>query len=414
MPSIPNVHFIVDARVSIEKRVLRSTKSPIETWRDLIHDDVSDGLQRELFFQTARLGLELEGLKFIGKLQEDFHVWSDFALVSKILDQVVQVYAVEDPRSTFEEASKLPSNSSELALEAIVSIWAVADPLGALDAVESLEKKTKRRRLQELVIFRWVQSDPQDVIEQIAAVPAYLKPFAHEQIIVELAIRDPIEAVRLMKDSSNQFTYEKHAASVLRYWMQNEPELAFAWLREEPSASEWRLAILPSLLVEYSLVDPHQAFDIGLSYGVEDQVIYGVVDYDLDLALELAKKASENNKASALSIVGERLVTQRKFDSALDLADFLHQTERDWYLDQIISTWEVYFPRALSNQINELPQTLQSRAALRLLSHHTPNVFNDQESVWLESLLDEEDRVIFHLRTTQSNVVKPISEEAGH
>lgn len=394
-----------------ELSVLRANTGPREAWNNLVTDEISDGLQRDFLYRTVLSGLERDGLEFLIEIHEEFRTWDDTMLVLKLLQQAVQVYALSDPQSAFEKALTLPNNSSETAREAIVSVWAVTDPIGALNAMSRVESQSKRQRLQELILIHWAKSNPQEVIDRLRVVPAYLKPFAREQVIVELAIRDPLEAVRLLKDRSNEFSFESHVASVVRYWVQNDPGAAFAWLREDPEVSKWRSQILPAVLIEYSFVDPHKAFDIGLSYGVEDQVIYGIVDYDSGLALELAKRANGNNKGNAMSIVGEHLVKQREYDQALELADLIPEKQRDGYFDQVIAAWETYYPRILYNSIEELPKVLHSQAALRLLMHHTPRIFDEQETDWLKSLLEKDEEVIFKLWTNQTSLMKSSAED---
>ena len=396
----------------IESDVMQSSKSPAETWERVVNDDVSDGLQRTLLYRSVLSGIEQEGLGFLINIHEDYEAWVDMVLILRVLQDAVQVYASGDPKSAYEEALKLPDRSSETACEAIVRLWAASDPIHALDSVSSLRSQPKRRRLQELILMEWAKTHPHDTLAKLRFVPAYLKPYARNQIIVELAIRDPTEAVHLLTDPSSRFTFESHGAAVLRYWMQNDLDAALAWLDEDATAIDWRSQLLPNALANLSLVDPQRAFEIGLKYGFEVSAMYGIVEQDLQLAMDLARKGNERNKAMLYAAIARKLVTQQKFRDALALSDSVPQEERQWYLSEVIKDWEAYYPRNLYESLDDIPQSLQSYAAFKLLRHHTEGVFTESESNLLQSLLNERHAEFYEVWGRSAAVVHSHTESA--
>ena len=373
-----------------------------EAWNHVTRDSVSDALQLETLMQIAEAGIAEEGLGFISRFVESYSDWEDPAIVLRVLHDAVFQSIYADPLSAFRDSMNIPGGAGDLVRETALKTWATTEPVDALQAASTFEPKEVRRSLQRVVLRAWVEADPLGILGQLNLVPREFRAFVRERAVDGFVAIPAVKAVQLLKDPANRLLSENYVNRFVQLWLYKDGEAALNWVLTEPAIEEMRHSVLGNVLVRLAMRDPERALDIAIQHpkvekqewesDLEITVIKSVLQVDIEKALNLISRVSDENRYESYWHIGRALVERREFDSALNLAEFVPDSKRTEFEYEMVLIWASYDWKELFNHLNELPAHIQSRAARIVISHNQrKHLLSEQDRLYTRSLLNEED-----------------------
>lgn len=373
-----------------------------DAWNFVTHDNVNDAMQLESLVQIAEIGIEEEGLEFVSRVIESYSDWEDPAIVLRTLHDTILQSIYADPMSAFKDSMTMSGDSGDLVRQTALRTWAKIQPVAALQAVSTYEPEDARRNLQRVVLGAWAQTDPQEILEQLNIVPREFRSFAREAAIDGLVSIPATQAVQLLKDPANRLMNKKNVNRFVQMWLYKDGEAALNWVLTEPAIEDVRDFVLGNVLVRLAIRDPERALRIALQspkyerqeWEVEHDVtvIKSLVQTNIEKALELVTKVSDESRYESYSIIGQALVERREFDRALQLAALVPVTNRTQFEFDMVSIWGSYYWKELFDHLSDFPAHIQSRAARIVIGHNSRERFlSEQDLHYASSLLNEED-----------------------
>ena len=390
----------------VQEKVSDSTLDPRDAWYELVNELQNDFLQSQTLIDIANAWVTKSGLDVLNQVSESI---TNTHIRSSVLDSVLTNVAQTDPEGAFEYALGLDTSGFNSLVSRVVEVWARSDPTAALAAIANIDKSGLRRQLEQSVISAWAFQKPHDVLVQLDQLPDHLQRPAITASVSAIARTDPSKAAEFVAGLEDGVSKTDSAFMLASIWSMKDPKSALAWILGEPSIEHIRPQLLSNILFRVADEDPQLAMDTALeqpideeSQGLEVMVISALARTDIDKAVEfLARVREGQTQAASYAVVGAHYIRGGETQKALDLAKELPESNRTYYLKELLPQWASSDPQGLLSSIDQLPtDEIKSRAALALSVY-------DQ---WNNHLTEEElERVAgFLTKDDAENVTKGI------
>lgn len=382
----------------VQEKVSDSTLDPRDAWYELVNELQNDFLQSQTLIDIANAWVKKSGLDVLNQVSESITITQTR---SSVLDSVLTNVAQTDPEGAFEYALRLDTTGFNSLVSRVVGVWARTDPTAALAAVAQIDKSGLRQQLEQSVITAWGLQKPHEVLAHLDQLSDHLQRPAVRSAISAIAHNDPSKAAELVASMEDGISKTGAAYSLAEIWSRKDPKSALEWILGEPSLIHARPQLLFNMLFRVADEDPQLAFDTALeqpieegSQGLEVTVISSLVRSDFYKAVEyLPRVRKGHTQAASYALVGARYIRDGETKKALDLVQKLPESNRTYYLKELLPQWASADPQGLLSSIEQLPtDEVKSRAALVLSVYDRwNNHLTEEELERAEKFLSDED-----------------------
>lgn len=363
-----------------------------------------DFITSRALFNIAQQWYEKDGLSMIDEISAT-SINKNFKL--GIMHHIFEQEAKENPKYAFQSAMKLPVDDRYTGIREIVArSWARSDPQVAYHAVSNIKHSGLRENLQLHVVYRWAQTEPRYVLDNLEIFPPNITEYATDEAIQVIARTSPKEAAELTLEHVHSPWSSSAVSYVMEEWVEQDVDGAINWVYNgtlnEHSSYEWVDALTSNLV--YS--DPRRAFNFAVrqkipegggflgmyEIGLEVGVINQIARQNIDLAVELLPKVREGKtRLSAYKSIGDRHINQGDSNKAFDLGRQLPHSDQMEYFRSISWTWARVDPHGLVESIEDFPTAkIRTNVASRLLSSSSYREnFTDAQLQSLKQYLSE-------------------------
>ena len=357
-------------------------ENPRETWYEIVNIATRENLQNATSFALRKVATAWVGTQGLDVLEEVVSSLSDDPEYSSVLYSIFRELSLNQPEAIFEYiTSNLGDRAADFVGESGVSFnWARKDPKGMLAKVQSLTASKFRENLVRTAVRYWAEDEPRQVLEQLASIPPGVRGTASRAAINELTRTSPSEAVEFVLNVEDDALQTKLAESLVQQWVYIDANAAKEWILSVPADDQLRVSLVHSYSNNLVRIDPKAAFEFalaqplrerqpgdGLSVGHEVAVLSMIVFQDIELAVELLPRVREDGRVSAFTTVGRALVSHRKSEQALLLAERLTETQQLNYFLDISNSWVHYDSEGLLNAFDDFPSSMKSKIASNVI-----------------------------------------------
>lgn len=379
-------------RLVVEESVPLLTEAPQTAWNSVLASGAELVPMYESLVDIAERWIELDGVRALRPILESL---SNRLGARVLARELITAIAQGDPVGTFDQLLRIPGQSE--ALVKLTGNWAASDGVAALNSVALVEDYKTRRDLTFVVMRRWAESDPKGLFAQRSQFPPELQLEVVNLAISKVARRDSEEAINLIGNLQDEGVNTWAAEnSLVQASAAFDPRSTLDWLLNESSSSNpYRMGMLRKTITELARKDPSDAMEAALEQPIdstgpiEESVIEVVSVSDIETAIELLKQVREEGKRDSFHHVGRALLEDGESLQAMDLAQLLHEHERDSYYRDLLQTWAHSNPDQLLHDLPDLPSDLlRSLAALSLLrSNANSSMLDSDQMEHIESQL---------------------------
>ena len=357
-------------------------ENPRETWHEIINVATRENLQGTTAFPLRRVvatWVEMEGL---GVLDEVMSSLSDAPEYSSALNSVFRELSLSQPEAIFDYImSNLGDRAADFVSDSGLSHnWARKDPKGMLAKVKSLNASRLRGNLVRTAVQYWAEKAPLRVLEQLASIPPGERDFASRTAIDELAQTSPTDAVEFILGVEDDALQTQLAETLVERWVYVDVNAAKEWVLSVPIDDPMRASLVHSLTNYLLRSDPRAAFKFALEQpmrerhpgddsvvGYEVVVLSSISFQDIELAVELLPQVRGDGRSSAFTTIGGVLVSQRKSEQALQLAEELDEAQQLQYFLNISDSWAHYDSAGLLKAFDHFPSSMKSKIASKVI-----------------------------------------------
>lgn len=369
-----------------------SIQDPQREWSVLVGSnsetlESQDDAQQRMVAHIARAWVLIDGVgafdKVVDSLSSQSSLW-------KLSDQVTRDIADSDPKLAFDLAIHLRTLGVRGIVDRVLVPWSRNDPWSALDAVNALETKFLRRKLQTEVLQSWANSDPKTLLNGIGALPEQLQSQARKIALISLSRSAPQEAAELIGGIEEQAVLNEIANAIVMSWAKLNISEVLNWIESDTSLEHNRDELRTVALSGLADSDPQEALEIALAQplsdggiGAEAEVVHMVAFQDLDTAVSmLARVRSGETKIEAYRSVISMLANIAKDSSrAVDL--FVQLCNEETIPKDAFVTVSIVLssPRVLADELNRIDSKDTKRhVASKLLSfHRDADIFTEDQ-----------------------------------
>ena len=381
----------------------------------------------------ARLVIEREGIEAIDRLSNSItHRWTRNAVVSNVLSQI----AYTDPKSAFEQATKMLNDSNRYLAFSIINTWKYQDRAAALIAVADLPPNDLRNDLQRDLILDWARSDPiatleavanwpqsdfrdeltgevvvlwarqnpHRALEQLSSLSESVRPVAKQAAIRALAYSDPKAGIRYLEEVPEGREREQFVFNALFTWAQMDTVQAIEWTLNDPLAESYRKELMSLLPINVTDENVDLLMKMALDHpldesgeGFERHIVARLAFVDVEKAKALLPRVREGRtRLLAQVAIGFSSIFSRNDPSeSIAYSDHVADNQKSEYLGLILGGWAMRQPKQAYDYIEQLPSTeAQARAAMWLIAYNTYNrkvTYSEDQIEHLSSYLTEKE-----------------------
>ena len=357
-------------------------ENPRETWHEIINIATRENLQGTTSFALRKVvatWVEMEGL---GVLDEVMSSLSDDPEYSSALNSVFRELSLSKPEAIFDYImNNLGDRAADFVSGSGLSRnWARKDPKGMLAKVQSLNASRLRGNLVRTAVRYWAENDPLEVLEQLESIPPGERDSTSRTAIDVLAQTSPTDAVEFILGVEDDALQTQLAETLVERWVYVDVNAAKEWVLSVPIDDPMRASLVHSYTNYLLRSDPRAAFKFALeqpmaerrpgddsAVGYEVVVLSRIAFQDVELAVELLPQVRGDGRASAFTSVGGVLVTQRKSEQALQLAEELDEAQQLQYFLNISDSWAHYDSEGLLKAFDHFPSSMKSKIASKVI-----------------------------------------------
>ncbi|MCY3541695.1 MAG: hypothetical protein F4X56_05490 [Gammaproteobacteria bacterium] len=404
-------------------------EDPRKSWyeiAELTAEDNSWYENRALFERLATRWFIDDGFAVLDEIRNGSkNGFSWYSVESYSVEAILKSATKSSPQDAFEYVTNLPRR--EYILEDIViRRWATADLRSAIDAVAAISSDDMKEDFQRDIAGIWAEMEPRYILQNLDVIPAKARFVAARvgvRTIAKSSLHEAGDFALQIEDSSLRTIAVRW---LLPIWSKEEPHSLLDWLLKDSSDTGLIEEIREQLVFNLLDSDPIRAFQLAREHpiadwepgwdgqirqsqlmipsdtsgvGLEAQIFDDISESDLALALELLEDVREGiTKRVATLQVGRALRYRGDIQEAIDLAQKLTETERDWYFSLIIFDWIKGDPSGLADEISKFPkEETRSTVAQRLLRwNRRYDQLSEKQIDTLQKHLTEDDRDQLH------------------
>lgn len=382
-------------RLIQENSYLFQSENPEEAWMSTLESGRDLLPMFDTLVDIAKAWVELDGVRALTPILKSLKNRFGTDVVAK---EIISVVAQDDPSGTFEQVLKSPDHRDSLIR--LTGNWATVDGVSALRAVATVEDYATRRDLTSVVMGRWADSDPKELLENRNQFPPELILRVLNLAISKIARQDSDEVIGLIEtlrsEGVNTWTVED---TFVKATASMDPRSTLDWvLTETSSDNPYRKEMLRKSIVELARRDPALAMEAALKQPIDDaspieeSVVEIVSRSDIDLATELLDQVRDEGKGASFLHVGRALIERGEPLKALEFGPQLNEDQQDLYYSQIFQSWAHANPQQLLNGLQDLSsdriRTLAAMSLLRINANRP--VLNSDQLEYVESQLSQD------------------------
>lgn len=388
----------------LRHRIEDAIEDPAQVWNELAIELQDDSTHSWSIARIAAAWVEKSGLSTMDQIVQSL---TNMETRRIVIGEVLRVVAETDPEGAFKYALTIENDQYDFTIMGVTDTWARSDPHAAIAAASDVENETRRIDLVNSIVRSWSRFKPREVLENIDALPDFVKPTAVETALGEVAEKSPREAAVLVAGMEAGPMKTAAASGVANSWTDRDYKAALDWILNEPAIEELRMQLLEENLRQLIRVDPQLAMstalgqpvrvvgnwrwgEVGAEVGMELRVISTLSFSDLDRAIELLPQVREGvTRLKAYSQVGSSLVHKGATEEALDMARQVPESQRTDFYTAVATTWAASDPEGLLSSMNRFPSDeVKSKAAKVLV---TEKRLTNEQIVEARKFLTEED-----------------------
>lgn len=382
--------------LSEELAVRSATQDPEASWNQVLEDSWKDYGQVWSLVAIADAWIAAEGPDVIYQAAESL---TNHRTRTEVIRRLLGQMAGESAPEAFELARSLREQTDDSIFRTIVSRWAASDPLSAMNAAASLKDETLVPRLQTIVAERWAQTDPNQLLQNIAAFPATAQTKARGIAIGVIAMSAPQDAIKALALLPEE-EIENAAERVARSWAMNSVRDVVDWIQSDSTVQAYRGSLFSVVLEELVRTDPEEAMRLALdqpsdpsSPHLEYQVIHKLIeDNEIEQSLKLLPNMRESvGQFNAFVLVGIQLIVNKDIERALALGEQLDASRRDDFLKRLLNGWAYSDAQGLFLSLETLPNLQTQRLAADALAKY-PKTLNETQLSYIATLTDKKPR----------------------
>ena len=250
-------------------------------------------------------------------------------------------------------------------LAQIAGYWALTDPRAALQVADGLAADGMRQAIQQLIIMRWVKSEPRAAFEWVKNAPNTQHSGSMIQAAIQMLAQSDFAGAQALVESLDEDRRDQATLGLLTQWAQQDVEGLKSWLASQTNQ-----------------VLRHRAIQ---------QVTTHLVTQDPQAAQSWLAELSDSEAASGTAIAVAMLANS-DINGAAEFVDALEQSRtRDIAAQSLVQQWSRFSPEGAADWIVE--QTRNSRPELykaltQSWGSHAPN----EAFEFAERLLDAGER----------------------
>ncbi|MCY3884333.1 MAG: hypothetical protein OXG24_05385 [Gammaproteobacteria bacterium] len=392
---VENARYAFEAISEFDAETL--IDKPAEAWNNVTSDNVLDSRQIDILSVIASEWVEQAGLEALTHILKSSLGRHDFGLARELVAGIVE----SDPRSVFEFVISLSSEEQTELLNPLFTTWVRLDPEATFDGLSSFRHTEHFSWLERRIAQTWARHDPKGMLERIDAFSKDSQLNAIEEAVVEVARDSPKDAVEMMDSMAGKVGNISSIAPVLvAVWAVHDPREALDWvlMREQGKESLDIDLMMVGVLVELTHEDPQLAMQIALDrpesgYQLDVTVIEELAAIDIEQAVKLLPKVSEENRRDAYYAVGRQLLQHHDPLRGIGIASNLPDDERDYVQSRIARAWAQATPNKMLEALEDISsERVKSLAAkgLVLMNSWKPVLDNEQLN-YVMTLLNDTD-----------------------
>lgn len=400
---VDNQEYVDYVLNEIEYR--EDAKNPAAAWQKLSSDPENltwDNYDRIENIVSA--WVKESGLSALSKVLDDV---SAHDLRENLVNQSLSLISRNNPQGAFEFVLAMDYDYFDSSLRSVVGVWVKADPMAAWNHIDQTLTGERRERMQQTLIGTWAWDDADSLLNALTQLPVEWQDLARERVIGQITRdsreRDSIERALSILAQIVDETHQRMAAStIISSWVNEDPDAAWNWVSTDPVFELDRQRALATALRSIAVENPERAFELALQQpldegepGLEASVLSTLTYGNIDVALKMLPRVREGvTKTFAYQRIGSSLVSQDRFDEAIEIGRQLSESEQEDYYTTIGSTISMGgSSEKVIERIEKLPsQTAQSKAASStVIWNHYSNNFSDDQIESIKKFINEED-----------------------
>ena len=317
---------------------------------------IKDKYQHETAAQGIIAAIDADNIALILELSERLGLVSNhlqyqsIALIEK---------AAQDPESAMQEAMFMPKGyEREDAMIGAMDAWTVQDPEQAFAFTQKVNDKIMRQRLQETVLYRWAETDPQSAYEIMMTLPKSNITNVSYTVFSNLANQNPAEALEMIENIPSSRNRSDAYSATITSWAAKDAQAAADFVAQ--LGNKQLQQQLSSTIVQYlSEQSPEDALawakemdPTGQQY-LQDTVVGQIAAKDPERAFQIAEAAQQTNLRQQLRLTVINSLSYSDPARGAELIDQLPITDVDSELvNAVMYGWANSDPEAAMTWVN--------------------------------------------------------------
>jgi hypothetical protein len=266
---------------------------------------------------------------------------------------------LDDPHGAIEEALAMPDAARRAQLVRIAQAWARVAPTEAWEHAANLPEGAARIVFENAVIATWAATQPDLAFAHVSSLGNHgRRDQLLKQVTVELARRDPVLAMQVVKGlrGSDRASLQ---SIVVDEWARYDPASAATWVEGLDRMQQSRYA-----------------FIIGESYVLQDR------DEALAWALRISRSPGRNLWSRMLAVLAGQDPTE-----ALRLAAAAESpAQRNQAISSVLSAIAVRDPALAASHLDKLPASTRTRVTMQIAAQMAETNSMGAVLDWLEGV----------------------------
>jgi len=266
---------------------------------------------------------------------------------------------LDDPHSAIEEALVLPDAARRTQLVRIAQAWARVAPEEAWEHAANLPEGSSRIVFENAVIATWAATQPELAFAHVSSLGSHgRRDQLLKQVTVELARRDPVFAMQVVKGLKGGDRASLQSI-VVDEWARYDPASAATWVEGLDRMQQSRYA-----------------FIIGESYVLQNR------DEALAWALRISRSPGRNLWSRMLAVLASQDPTE-----ALRLASSAESpTQRNQAISNVLSAIATRDPGLAASHLDKLSPMMRSRVTMQIAAQMSETNSMGAVLDWLEGV----------------------------
>jgi hypothetical protein len=321
---------------------------------------------------SKRLGIETSEEQYVGN-----------ALVEK---------AIQDPESALQEAMLMPQGyERDSALQGVIDAWAKQDPRQAFAYVERITDNRARLQLQETILYRWAESNPQAAYEIMLTLPKGRTSNVNYTILTNIANQNPREALNLIENISSSRNRVDAYNATIQTWAAKDAR-AEANFVSQIDNKQLRQQLAPTVIQYLSTESPDDALifarelDPNGQMYLQDTVIGQIAGTNPERAFQLAQSAEQATVRQQLMVTVVNNLSYQDPPRAAAMIDQVPSAEiTPEIINSVVYNWANSDPDAAMAWVNSKSGQLRNDGLISIGSQ-LANVDPDLAASYLPQL----------------------------